>query len=255
MKNMDRHLKISIIVCVKNSYPEIINTLDSIINQNYKNLEIIVCYKKVNLNDKTENYLHSKKKLFKHLIKQKKGNIYTALNKCLAKTTGHILGMLHAGDTFANNKILQKINRIFLKNKINLFYGDILYIKKRNKNIIRKWKSGKFYHDKIKFGWMFPHTSMFMLKELYNYIGKYNDKYSISSDYDYIIRIMKNIKTKFYYLPKYIVKMETGGISNKNLKNVLIKMKQDYLIIKKNKIQFPLSVLFFKNLSKIKQFF
>ena len=198
---MNRHLKISIIVCVKNSYPGIINTLESITKQNYKNLEIIVCYKKIKLNDKTENYLLSKKKLFKHLFKQKKGNIYTALNKCVHKATGNILGMLHAGDTFANNKVLQEINKVFLKNKFNVLYADILYIRKENKNIIRNWKSGKFNHDKIKFGWMFPHTSMFMLKKFSNYIGKYNDKYSISSDYDYIIRIMKNIKTKFYYLP------------------------------------------------------
>ena len=99
-----------------------------------------------------------------------------------------------------------------------------------------------------------PHTSLFIKKEHLKKIGKYNENYSISSDYDFIIRIFKSRHSKICYIPKVIVKMKLGGISNKSLKNLIIKSLEDLIIIKKNKIGGLLTV-FLKIFSKIKQFF
>ena len=48
--------------------------------------------------------------------------------------------------------------------------------------------------------------------------------------------------------------MRSGGISNKNIKNILIKMNEDLKIIKKLNSD-PIKTILIKNLSKIKQFF
>ena len=91
-------------------------------------------------------------------------------------------------------------------------------------------------------------------KDLLNDIGYYNENLKISSDYDFIIRLFKNEKIKIFFLNKFTVKMRIGGISNNSIKNILIKMNEDYKIMKKFKLN-AFKALLLKNLSKIKQFF
>ena len=82
----------------------------------------------------------------------------------------------------------------------------------------------------------------------------FNTKYKISSDYDFIIRMFKNSKFRIFYYPIFITKMKIGGISNSSIKNIIKKSKEDYDIIKKNKIG-GVKTLLLKNFQKIKQFF
>ena len=99
-----------------------------------------------------------------------------------------------------------------------------------------------------------PHTTLFFRKDLLNDIGYYNENLKISSDYDFIIRLFKNEKIKIFFLNKFTVKMRLGGKSNKGIKNIFTKMNEDYKIMKKHNFK-PLKTIFFKNISKIKQFF
>ena len=82
----------------------------------------------------------------------------------------------------------------------------------------------------------------------------YDEKLKISSDYDFIIRLFKKNNIKIYFLNKFTVKMRSGGISNKNIKNILIKMSEDFRIMKKFKLN-AIKTIMMKNLSKIIQFF
>ena len=99
-----------------------------------------------------------------------------------------------------------------------------------------------------------PHPGIFFKKDLLNEIGNYDENFKISSDYDFIIRLFRNQKIKFYYLDKFTIKMRSGGISNKNLKNILLKMREDFEIMKRYNLN-PIKTILLKNLSKIKQFF
>ena len=103
-------------------------------------------------------------------------------------------------------------------------------------------------------GWMPPHTSLFFKKNLLNEIGYYDESFKISSDYDFIIRLFRKEKIKIFFLNKFTIKMRSGGISNRNIKNILIKMNEDLKIIKKLNSN-PIKTILIKNLSKIKQFF
>ena len=94
----------------------------------------------------------------------------------------------------------------------------------------------------------------FFKKDLLNRIGYYNENFIISSDYDFIIRMFKEENLKIYFLNKYTIKMRMGGISNKNIQNIFLKMKEDLNIMKKFKLN-VFKCIFVKNFSKIKQFF
>ena len=59
-----------------------------------------------------------------------------------------------------------------------------------------------------------PHPAVFMKKSLIKSVGKYDLKYSISSDYDYLIRIFKSEELKALYVDKMLISMSWGGKSN-----------------------------------------
>ena len=245
--------KISIIVCVKNGMPFLKDAVNSILQQRYKNLELIICYDASD--DGTEKYLFSIKNKINILFKQKKGgNRYTALNESIKKASGNVIGILHADDFFYKNNVLKIINNNFNKNNIDILYSDIVYVSKIKKKIVRYWKSSEFDKKKIYFGWAPPHTSIFLKKNIFNIIGDYKSKYEISSDYDFILRLTHNSKFKFKYLSKILIGMRVGGDSNKFV-NLLRKSYQDIQILKKNNIKYSLAIVFLKIIRKIPQFF
>jgi glycosyltransferase len=99
-----------------------------------------------------------------------------------------------------------------------------------------------------------PHPTLYLKKNVYKKIGGFNLNYNISSDYDFIIRLFKDRSLKLRHLPRFTIKMQTGGTSNKNLKNIIKKSVEDLKILKKNKIGGK-RVLFKKNISKLPQLF
>lgn len=244
---MKKEPKVSIITIVKNGLPYINDSLKSFELQNYQNKELIVVY--TNSEDLTFEALKSKKFIKKIVIDNKSNNIYGSINLGIKHTTGDLIGFLHADDIFYNSNTLQNIVKKFKKNKFNICYGNILISNKFNlRKISRAWQSSKFKRSRLKYGWMPPHTSMFISKELKNY--KYSKKYTISSDYDYILRIFKKSK-KIYFFKNYVTIMRTGGLSNKYF---FLKFKEDLKIIK-NYHSFYFVIAILKIIRKLNQLF
>ena len=98
------------------------------------------------------------------------------------------------------------------------------------------------------------HPTLFLKKEAFKTHGLYDLKFTISSDYDFMLRVLKDDNIKFGYHPRVVTNMRIGGASNKNLKNIAIKIIEDYRAIRKNKIGGVITLIL-KNTSKIKQFF
>ena len=69
-----------------------------------------------------------------------------------------------------------------------------------------------------------------------------------------MIRLFKK-NLQVYFYDTFITIMRFGGDSNKSIFNILKKMQEDYLILKKNNIKFPLIKLLQKNIIKLGQFF
>ena len=242
--------KITIITVVKNGMPFIKECLNSFQTQSYKNKEHIIIVSKSN--DGTENFLKNiKNKNVRIFYDHKKLSRYEAINFGIKKSSGEVIGLLHSDDLFYNRNILKIIIKYFNKHKC--VYGNILYCKKKNKNkIVRIWKSSKFTKNKLKFGWSPPHTSIFINRSLM-IKNLYNTKFSISADYDFILKIfsLNNIKPK--HINKFITIMRYGGDSTK-LKTIINKIFEDLSILKKY-FGFYWLTFVFKIFRKIPQFF
>jgi glycosyltransferase len=256
-------MKFDIVTLTYNSESTLQDTFNSIKDQ--KNVFINHIVLDAQSKDKTHDIIKINKTRRTIFLKKKKSGIYNDLNKALRYCKNDVVGILHSDDTFYSKNTLSIIKKIFIRENVNVIYGDIIYTYKNNNKIIRNWKANKKkyenknlqssdYNNLLKRGWMPPHTSLFIKREHLIKIGKYNQIYTISSDYDFIIRVFRHKKSKIFYLPKKIVRMKIGGISNKSIKNLVIKSYEDIKILKKNKIGNFFTIIF-KNFSKIKQFF
>ena len=229
--------------------PYLIDCLKSFQLQNYPNKEHIIIYSASN--DGTEEFLLSKKKNIKILRKDKKfNNKWDCLNLGAKLATGDIIGMLHADDIFYNKNTLSYIARNFT-DEYEFIYGNILFCEKNNiLKIKREWISEKIDINKLKYGWMAPHTSFFVRKKILqknNYINDYN----ISGDYHFMLSLFKK-NYKYKFINHFLYIMRLGGGST-NIMNILSKFNQDLKIAKSFFKNYYICV-FFKIFRKISQF-
>jgi glycosyltransferase involved in cell wall biosynthesis len=247
-------MKVSIITATYNSAHGIEACLDSILSQDYKNIECLVIDGKSI--DQTIEIVSEKQK--KHssinIVSEPDKGIYDALNKGVNLASGDIIGFVHSDDLLASKTVISKLVSKFLNEKIDGVYGDLQYVNKDDTSrVVRLWKSRDFTTDLLSKGWMPAHPTFFLKKEVYKIHGKFNLKYKIAADYDFMVRVLKDPSLTYGYMPCVITKMRVGGISNGGLKNIILKSKEDYEVLHSNKIGGVLT-LFKKNISKLSQF-
>tara|TARA_B110000879_G_scaffold208520_1_gene294269 strand:+ start:876 stop:1622 length:747 start_codon:yes stop_codon:yes gene_type:complete len=248
-------LKVSIITATYNSAKYIASSLNSIFNQDYKDIECIII--DGDSKDQTKSIIktYQRKNLNITLVSEADNGIYDALNKGIKLATGDLIGFVHSDDNLASPHIISELVLAIKEKQAFGVYGDLQYVSQLDTSkLIRDWKSCVFSKSLLKKGWMPPHPTLFLKKEVYQKHGNFNQNYKISADYDFMLRVLKDKTLRFVYLPKVIIKMRVGGASNKNLKNIIQKTKEDYKAITSNKIGNWVT-LFLKNYSKFKQFF
>jgi len=98
-----------------------------------------------------------------------------------------------------------------------------------------------------------PHPTFFIKMEVYAKYGIFNTSYKIAADYEIMIRFLWKYNISIAYIPEVLVKMRVGGKSN-ILSNILLKMKEDYNVIKTYKIG-GIGVLIKKISEKFPSFF
>ncbi|CDF80619.1 glycosyltransferase (GT2) [Formosa agariphila KMM 3901] len=249
-------MKVSIITATYNSEKTVGDCLQSVLNQDYKDIEYIVIDGASK--DDTLNIINEIQQKHENVISVSEPDkgIYDALNKGIEKASGNIVGFLHSDDFFASNQTISNIVKAFKTDDIDGVYGDLHYINSTNSDkIVRNWKSKPFSDDLLKQGWMPAHPTLFLKKAVYNKHGLFNLNFKIAADYDLMLRIFKDKSLQFNYLPEVITKMRVGGASNRSLKNIWLKTREDYMAVKGNKLENPALVICSKNLSKIPQLF
>ena len=229
------------------------SALESTINQDYKNIELIVIDGAST--DDTISILNQFSDQISILVSEPDDGIYDALNKGISLATGNIIGFMHSDDLFNNQNSLEKVVQAFNDHDVDAVYGDLIYVDKENTdNVVRYWKSGKYSHDQLARGWMPPHPTFYMKRSCYEKYGGFDLQYRIAADYDALLRYLVDGNIRIHYIPEVLVRMRVGGVSNRSLGNMLLKSQEDYRIIKSHHIG-GMNTLLMKNFSKIPQFF
>lgn len=245
-------MKLSLITATFNNHETIRRCLDSVSAQTYKDIEHIIVDGQST--DGTLDLISEYRNKDARVISEQDSGVYDALNKGISLSSGDIIGFLHSDDYFSHSEVLTNIVQCFSSEKVDGVYGDIRYVNGRG-DVFRYWKSGDYNPKLIRKGWMPPHTSLFLRNTVYQSSGLFDLEFKISADYDLVLRMLYRDKISLYYLPDVLIEMQTGGMSNRSIKNIIQKSSEDLRALRKNKLSFPLLILLNKNLSKLPQLF
>ena len=243
--------KISLITVCYNAAGTIERCINSVARQRYMELEYIIIdggsvdgTRELILKHKAEDHL---------FISERDEGMYDAINKGILRAKGDIIGLLHADDYFADDRVLTDIADVFASEDPDLLYADLDYVNKKGA-IVRKWRSGQYVPGRFNRGWMPPHPTLYVKKKLFDDFGLYNTDYGTAADYELMLRFMHFNRAKVFYLNKVIVKMRSGGQSNRSLGNRMLAWKHDFNAMVCHRIPFPLLGIVLKPLRKISQF-
>ena len=178
--------------------------------------------------------------------------IYHALNLAISHVSGELIIFLHVGDNWRDKFFLKRVKTYFENDpSLDLVYGNVTFCKDNVPS--RIWRSTEFRRWKLYFGWMPPHTSVTARSRVYKKVGKFDQNFKISGDYEWLIRAfsLKNLNT--FYMENLTIFMETGGASENSLKNIAKKFQEDFYAVRNKKL-FGFGTVIFKRLIKSKQF-
>lgn len=242
-------MKISILTICLNSEQTIERTINSVASQTYKNIEHI--FVDGGSTDKTIDII---KKIKKKLILAPGKGIYESINIGIKKCTGKWILILHSNDILDNCDVI-KLAVPKLKNNSHIYHGDVVFFNKLDyKNIVRIYKFPNFKKNYLKYGIIPPHTGSFISKKTYRRVGLYDAGYKIAGDFDFFLRCFFLFNIKPTYLNLLVTRMQTGGISGRNVKSYLTSTFEIMKSLKNNKFHSNLFFVLSRVPIKIQQF-
>ncbi len=245
-------MKISVITAVYNRAGSIAQAVESIQAQSWPNVEHVVIDGAST--DGTLQILQSCLGDGAVLVSEPDKGIYDALNKGLARATGDIVGLMHSDDFYADDNVLRSVADAFADPAVDAVYGDLEYVAKADTSrIIRRWQSGEYDRDKLSWGWMPPHPTLYLRRSVIEQWGGFDTGFRIAADYDAILRYFGRGQVRAAYIPRVLVKMRVGGESNRSLAKIWLKTREDYAALRRNGVG-GVGALAWKNLSKLRQF-
>jgi glycosyltransferase involved in cell wall biosynthesis len=245
-------VKISIITATYNSAATVGDTLGCIASQRHPDVEHIVVDGASK--DRTPDIVRAYPHVAKFISEEDRG-IYDAMNKGIRMASGDVIGILNSDDVYADERVLSDVAAVFADETVMTVYADLQYVYADDlRKIQRTWISRPFNRRNFYYGWMPPHPTFFVRRKVYEKVGTFNPELRSAADYELMLRILLKHGFHAHYIPRVIVKMRAGGISNASLFNRLRANREDRLAWKLNELQPYFFTLYLKPLRKIHQF-
>lgn len=246
-------MKISIITVSFNSAKTIRQTIESVLAQDYPDLEYIVI--DGNSKDETVDILKSFQGKIKFISEPDKG-IYDAMNKGVKMATGEVIGTIGSDDFYPNNQIISNVVKTFSQAGTDAVYGDIQFINPDDiHTVVRFWKAGEYKYNNWLNGWMPPHPCFYVKKEAFEKYGYFKTDFTCSGDYELMLRMLYKNHLSVQYLPLTLMTMRNGGTSTASLKHRYRANMEDRKAWKINQIEPHWYTLWLKPIAKIVQLF
>lgn len=212
--------KITVVTVTYNAEQYLEQTIKSVIEQDYCNIEYIIID-----GASTDGTIEIIKKYEEHIdywVSESDNGIYDAMNKGIDVATGEWINFMNAGDSFCEKETL---SNVFSSEtiKYDLIFGDNLYLTNSN----------SFYKKAIGLDGIFNstpccHQSLFCKTAVAKEI-KFDISYKFISDHDFMLKAYTS-NNKFKYLEFPIAKYRAGGFYENN--RFLATIEQIYMISK-----------------------
>jgi glycosyltransferase involved in cell wall biosynthesis len=245
-------MKISIITATYNSAATIRDTLACIRAQDHPDIEHIIVDggSTDDTLDIIDDFPHVAK-----LISGRDDGIYDAMNKGISVATGQVIGILNSDDVYTDATVLSAVAATFTDPDLMTAYADLQYVRFDDLNRVKRtWITGQIHKNSFYYGWMPPHPTFFVRREVYDRAGLFNTELRSAADYEIMLRILVRYGLSTRYIQRVIVKMRVGGVSNASMRNRLRANREDRLAWKINELKPYFFTLYLKPIRKISQF-
>ncbi len=203
---------VSIITVVFNGAKYIEQTINSVLNQSYKNIEYIII--DGGSTDDTVNIIKHYENKIDYWQSERDEGIFFAMNKGISLTNGELIGILNADDFYLPDTI-KNVVEADQAYHADIYHGDMQYVSE-NSEILSVAKPDI---TKMKERPAIFHPTCFVKKTVYDKAGMFDTRYKISSDYDFLLRCLgKNFS--FHYIPQTLTCFRLGGMSASCASNI-----------------------------------
>ena len=247
-------MHISIITVCLNSASTIGDALESVGKQTFREIEHIVVDGVST--DGTQKIVSDFTPNLARLISEPDRGLYDAMNKGMAVATGDIIGYLNSDDVFADSDVLQKVARVFADENVDACYGDLVYVRQDDMSrVVRYWRSRPYSPGLVERGWMPAHPTFFLRQSILQKLGGFDIRYRYQSDYELMVRLFLKERISAVYIPEVMVRMRTGGHTNRSIRNIVKGNLEAYRACRENGIKVSPLFILQKMMSRLPQYF
>lgn len=249
-------MKISLITVTYNSVQTLRDTIQSVLIQSYADVEYIIVDGLSK--DKTLEIIKEYEALFNGRMKwisERDCGLYDAMNKGFQMATGDVIGIINSDDLISSPNAIEKVINCFeANNTIDAVYADLYYVAQNDiSKIVRHWKSGS--QRPFSKGWHPAHPTFYVKKEIYQRYGLFDLDFKFAADFELMLRLIDKEHIKICYLPEPLVRMRLGGVTSKNMSNIIKGNIECINAFRKNRIKVSMLYPLYRLLPKIKQYF
>ena len=205
-------MKVTIITSCYNREQTIRGCIESVLSQDYPDIEYIVVDGASK--DNSLSIINEYKDKISKIISEPDHGMYEAINKGIRVATGDVIGLVHSDDFLFSNQTVSHIVQRFEETHADFLYGDGLFVNSENTDkVVRNWIGGTYRLWKVRHGWLPLHPTCYIRREVMERKGLYNESYKIAADSDFLFRYLLGGELSVTYLKEYIVRMRMGGLS------------------------------------------
>jgi len=206
-------MKVSIVTVCFNSVDTIEDTIRSVCEQQYAQIEHVIV--DGGSTDGTQEIVGRYNGRIKKFISEPDRGIYDAMNKGLALATGEVVAFLNADDVYASPTVIDEIVNAIWTDPADAIYGDLVYVRRQDsQRILRYWRAGEYRPRAFAVGWVPPHPTFFCRTSVYRELGGFDPTYWIAGDFELMLRFIEKNQIRVRYIPKPFVRMRAGGRAN-----------------------------------------
>lgn len=203
-------MKVSVITACYNAQDTIEDTIRSVANQTYPDIEYIIIDGASK--DKTLEIANKYKDKVSVLISEPDSGVYNAMNKGINAASGDLIFFLNADDIFINETVIENFVKFAENNKQGLILGNIILLDKYNGTVFHE-KQPLIDNIQLLKSTVF-HPATFFKKEVFEKYGLYNEENKIASDYEWYLNYFVKNKGDYAYLDKPVTIFSMSGISS-----------------------------------------
>lgn len=202
---------ISIITVCYNAAHLLAKTIESVIEQTYKNIEYIVV--DGNSTDNTNDIIAQYRNKISTYLSEPDSGIFDAMNKGISMAKGDLIIFLNAGDYYVSPFVIEYFISKLNTELTEVFFGRFIWETPQTCDIVVSDNSGVNYSWDLK-ELNFPHPATIYTKNAFEKVGMFDLSFPLQADYEWNVRALVKMKIAFQYINIITVRFRADGISN-----------------------------------------